>query len=163
MGRRTSWAGTSCPIARSADVLGEPWTLVILRDAHAGTTRFDEFRAHLGIADNVLASRLARMVETGLLARVPYRDKRGRTRDEYRLTEAGADTLPVIHALGAWGAAHTTSPTASEPMQLIHTACGELTRPGTRCDQCHAELSRDDLHRLESGTCREVPLAPPVH
>ncbi|MFI5613885.1 winged helix-turn-helix transcriptional regulator [Amycolatopsis sp. NPDC051903] len=161
MGRRTSWTGTSCPIARGADVLGEPWTLVILRDAHLGTTRFDEFRSHLGIADNVLAARLARMVETGLLARVPYRDG-GRTRDEYRLTEAGADTLPVIHALGRWGDAHTDSPTAAEPMQLVHTTCGELTRPGERCDHCGAGLTRTDLNRLELDTHEEVPLAAPV-
>ncbi|WP_326568692.1 helix-turn-helix domain-containing protein [Amycolatopsis rhabdoformis] len=161
MGRRSSWTGTSCPIARGADVLGEPWTLVILRDAHLGTTRFDDFRSHLGIADNVLASRLARMVETGLMTRVPYRDG-GRTREEYRLTQAGADTLPVIHALGAWGDTYTNSPTPSDPLRLVHTPCGEPTRPGEKCDHCGATLTRAELHRLEHGTDDEVPLAEPV-
>ncbi|MGW4486790.1 winged helix-turn-helix transcriptional regulator [Amycolatopsis sp. NPDC004368] len=159
MGRRSSWDGTSCPIARGADVLGEPWTLVILRDTHAGTTRFDDFRGNLGIADNVLAARLRRMVETGLMARVPYRDS-GRTRDEYRLTRAGADTLPVIHALGDWGDTHTHSPTAGEPMRLVHTTCGEITRPGETCDHCAAKLSRAELLRLDNDD--QVPLAEPV-
>ncbi|MEV6900980.1 helix-turn-helix domain-containing protein [Amycolatopsis sp. NPDC051372] len=161
MGRRSSWEGTSCPIARGADVLGEPWTLVILRDAHAGTTRFDEFRSRLGIADNVLSARLARMVETGLMTRVPYRDG-GRTRDEYRLTQAGADTLPVIHALGAWGDTYTHSPTPSEPMLLIHTPCGEPTRPGEKCDHCGGDLNRTELRRLEKDSHEQVPLAEPI-
>ncbi|MEW2505570.1 helix-turn-helix domain-containing protein [Amycolatopsis sp. NPDC047767] len=161
MGRRSSWEGTPCPIARGADVLGEPWTLVILREAHAGTTRFDEFRTTLGIADNVLSSRLARMVETGLMARVPYRDG-GRTRDEYRLTQAGADTLPVIHALGAWGDTYTHSPAPGEPMQLVHTPCGELTRPGEKCDHCGGDVHRTELRRFTKDTHEQVPLAQPV-
>jgi len=79
-------------------------------------TRFERFRDRLGIADNVLAVRLARMVQTGLLTRVPYRDG-GRTRHEYQLTQAGADTLPVIHALARWGDAHTSAAAATDPVR----------------------------------------------
>jgi DNA-binding HxlR family transcriptional regulator len=162
MGRRSDWTGTSCPTARGADVLGEPWTLLLLRDAHAGITRFEQFREHLGIADNVLSARLARMVETGLLTRVPYRDG-GRARAEYRLTPAGADTLPILHAIAAWGDAHTSSPTPSEPMRLVHTACGHSTRPGEACDHCGAALERADLHLVETWVHHfDRPLAEPV-
>ncbi|MFC7641932.1 winged helix-turn-helix transcriptional regulator [Streptosporangium lutulentum] len=63
-----------CPIGRAVGLLGERWTLLILRNANLGTTRFDAFRAELGVADNILSNRLARLVEAGLLARVPYRD-----------------------------------------------------------------------------------------
>src|SRR2546423_14304005 len=129
MSRRITWEDASCPAARPADVLPEPWTLLILRNATAGTTRFEDFRAQLGIADNVLTTRLAKLVDRGLLTKLPYRDG-GRTRYEYRLTRAGSDALPVLHALGAWGDAHTTSTSADGPMQLGHSGCGDPTRPG---------------------------------
>ena len=80
-------ASRSCPIGRAGDLLGDRWTLLILRDATAGITRFDAFRENLGIADNILSGRLARLVEAGVLAKVPYRDG-NRTRQEYRLTQA---------------------------------------------------------------------------
>ena len=80
--------------------VGDRWTLLILRNANLGTTRFDDFRSELGIADNILSARLARLVQAGLLTRLPYRGT-GRTRHEYRLTTAGADMLPVLHALAA--------------------------------------------------------------
>ncbi|WIY03149.1 helix-turn-helix domain-containing protein [Amycolatopsis mongoliensis] len=162
MSRRTTWEGTPCPIARAADVLAEPWTLLILRNATAGTTRFEDFRTQLGIADNVLTTRLAKLVDRGLLTKLPYRDG-GRTRHEYRLTKAGSDALPVLHALGAWGDAYTSAEDAAGPMQLVHVGCGELTRPGTFCDSCGKPLVRDDLawraSRLREGT---IPLAEPV-
>jgi DNA-binding HxlR family transcriptional regulator len=162
MSRRITWEGAACPIARAADVLGEPWTLLILRNATAGTTRFEDFRAELGIADNVLTTRLAKLVDRGLLTKLPYRDG-GRTRHEYRLTQAGSDALPVLHALGAWGDAHTSSENARGPMRLVHTRCGRLTRPGTKCDSCGKPLVRDDL--AWQGTWLgdgEIPLADPV-
>ena len=162
MGRRTSWGGVPCPIARAVDVLGEPWTLLILRNATTGTTRFDAFRADLGIADNVLAARLTRLVEAGLLVRRPYRDG-GRTREEYRLTQAGADALPVLEALGAWGTRHTTPAEPAEPMQVVHLACGEPTAPGATCDACGALLRRAELGwRRPWRSPDPVPLAEPV-
>src|ERR1700751_2496923 len=78
-----------CPIGRAGDLLGDRWTLLILRDATAGITRFDAFRENLGIADNILSARLRRLVEAGVLTRVPHRDG-NRTRNEYRLAGGGA-------------------------------------------------------------------------
>src|SRR3954447_17886676 len=99
MSRRITWEGAACPIARAADVLGEPWTLLILRNATAGTTRFEDFRAELGIPDSVLPPRLPKLAARGLLTKLPSREG-ARTRHEYRLTQAGSDALPVLHALG---------------------------------------------------------------
>ncbi|MEQ0562214.1 helix-turn-helix domain-containing protein [Amycolatopsis sp. NEAU-NG30] len=163
MSRRITWADAPCPIARAADVLGEPWTLLILRNATAGTTRFEDFRSQLGIADNVLTTRLAKLVDRGLLTRLPYRDG-GRTRHEYRLTQAGSDALPVLHALGAWGDAHTSAEKSAGPMSLIHTRCGRPTRPGAKCDSCGKPLARDDLAWRSSWLGPdEIPLAEPVN
>ncbi|WP_410615504.1 winged helix-turn-helix transcriptional regulator [Amycolatopsis sp. lyj-109] len=162
MSRRITWADAACPIARAADVLGEPWTLLILRNATAGTTRFEDFRAQLGIADNVLTTRLAKLVDRGLLTKLPYRDG-GRTRHEYRLTQAGSDALPVLHALGAWGDAHASSEHPPGPMTLIHSRCGQPTRPGAKCDACGKNLARGDLAWRGSWLGEgEIPLAEPV-
>lgn len=133
-----------CPVARAAGILGDRWTLLILRNANLGTTRFDDFRSELGIADNVLSARLARLVQAGLLTRLPYRTT-GRTRHEYRLTTAGADMLPVLHALAGWGQEHTHPGNAAEPMQIIHQACGQPLAPGGYCPQCGRSPARDEI------------------
>jgi DNA-binding HxlR family transcriptional regulator len=93
-----------CPIARSLDKVGEWWSILILRDALHGLTRFDEFRKSLGIAPNMLTRRLNALVEAGLLERRRYSERP--PRDEYLLTEAGRDFQPVIHGLLAWGNKH---------------------------------------------------------
>src|SRR5580693_10527060 len=115
-------ASRSCPIGRAGDLLGDRWTLLILRDATAGITRFDAFRENLGIADNILSARLARLVEAGVLVKAPYRDG-NRTRHEYRLTQAGADLLPMLRALADWGTRHTSPATEAAPMQILHVSC----------------------------------------
>ena len=162
MSRRITWEDASCLIARAADILGEPWTLLILRNATAGTTRFEDFRSQLGIADNVLTTRLAKLVDRGLLRKLPYRDG-GRTRHEYRLTQAGSDALPVLHALGTWGDTYTSAENAFGPMTLVHTGCGQPTRPGAKCDSCGKSLARDDLAWRGSWLGEdEIRLAEPV-
>ena len=107
-----------CPIDRAVQIIGDRWMLRILRHATYGVTRFDDFRNQLGIADNILSNRLGCLVESGLLVKVAYRDER-RTRHEYRLTRAGADVLPVLHALAGWGQQHTRSAERAEPMRVI--------------------------------------------
>ena len=87
---RSDWSTATCPIARSADVLADPWVLLILRELFSGRTRFDELRDATGAADSVLARRLASMTEAGLVRRD---DERG-----YLLTEVGRETLPILHA-----------------------------------------------------------------
>jgi len=93
-----------CPIARSLSVLGDAWSMLILRDAHVGFTRFDQFRKSLGIAPTMLTKRLSVLVEEGLLEKRQYSEHP--PREEYLLTEAGKDFLPALFVIGAWGRKH---------------------------------------------------------
>lgn len=90
-----------CPIARSLAFVGDAWSMLILRDAHAGLTRFDQFRKSLGIAPTILTRRLATLTEEGLLEKRRYSERP--PREEYLLTAAGHDFLPVLFMIGAWG------------------------------------------------------------
>lgn len=99
-----------CSIARSLEVLGHKWSLLIVREATIrGRTRFADFRAALGIAPDVLTDRLTRLVDAGILDRRPYREAGERERVEYVLTEAGRALLPVLGAISAWGDVHRPS------------------------------------------------------
>jgi DNA-binding HxlR family transcriptional regulator len=102
--QRKSFADMSCPIARSLEQVGEWWSILILRDAFAGKTRFDEFQQSLGIAPNMLARRLASLVQAGMLERRPYSTRP--PRDEYVLTERGRDFRTVLVALLTFGDRH---------------------------------------------------------
>jgi DNA-binding HxlR family transcriptional regulator len=132
-----------CPITRAVDLLADKWTLLILKNATVGMTRFDEFSADLGIADNILSARLSRLVEAGLMTRVPYRGV-GRTRHEYKLTEAGADVLPLLRRLADWGHKHTTVNGATgEPIRFVHTVCGNPMEQGEYCPACDITVPRE--------------------
>jgi DNA-binding HxlR family transcriptional regulator len=102
--RRKSFGNMQCPIARSLERVGEWWSILILRDAFHGLTRFDQFQESLGIAPNMLTRRLNSLVEAGLLERRRYSERP--PRDEYVLTETGRDFRPVLWALLAWGNKH---------------------------------------------------------
>ena len=102
--RRKSFGDMQCPIARSLERVGEWWSMLILRDASLGLTRFDEFQESLGIAPNILARRLKNLVEAGLLERRRYSERPPRY--EYVLTQAGRDFRPVLWAFVAWGNKH---------------------------------------------------------
>ena len=93
-----------CLIARSLALVGDAWSMLIMRDAHAGLARFDEFRKSLGIAPTILTRRLAALTAEGLLEKRRYTERP--PREEYVLTAAGRDFLPVLFAIGAWGAKH---------------------------------------------------------
>jgi len=99
---KLSWG--VCPVGRGLARAGDAWSMLILRDAGLGQTRFDDFQKGLGIAPNILTKRLAALVEAGLLERRRYNDRP--PRDEYVLTEAGRDYLPVLQALGGWARKH---------------------------------------------------------
>jgi DNA-binding HxlR family transcriptional regulator len=103
MNSKKSSADT-CPIARSLAFLGDAWTVLILRDANAGLTRFDQFRKSLGIAPTMLTKRLATLTKEKLLEKRQYSDRP--PREEYVLTDAGRDYLPVLFMIGAWGRKH---------------------------------------------------------
>jgi len=102
--RRKSFETQQCPIARSLERVGEWWSILILRDAFLGATRFDQFEKSLHIAPNILTRRLVALVAAGLLEKRPYRVRP--PRDEYLLTERGRDFRPVLWALVAWGNHH---------------------------------------------------------
>src|SRR5919199_5398540 len=123
--QRKSFGTMSCPIARSLERVGEWWSILILRDALHGLTRFDEFRKSLGIAPNMLSRRLNGLVEAGLLERRRYSEHP--PRDEYRLTERGRDFRPVVLALLAWGNRHFAPEGAS--VVLINRKTGEPVDP----------------------------------
>jgi DNA-binding HxlR family transcriptional regulator len=140
---RSDWSASTCPIARSLDVVGDPWVLLILRNALLGSRRYEQFRAELGIADNVLSRRLAAMVESGLLCQVPYRAEH-RTHHEYQITGAGTDLLPVLHALAQWGNKHRTGPDR-EPLGIVHRPCGHRTTTSDVCSRCGEVLRPEDV------------------
>ena len=139
---RSDWSEAGCPIARSLDVVGDPWVLLVLREALTGATRFDQLRDALGVADNVLSRRLSSMVDGGLLVRTPYADQH-RTRHEYVLTGAGRDLLPVLNALAQWGDRHRSRPTGR--LEVVHEGCGGTSASADTCTTCGARLTPDTV------------------
>ncbi|MBO9049493.1 winged helix-turn-helix transcriptional regulator [Curtobacterium flaccumfaciens] len=113
-----------CPIARSLDVLGEKWTLMIVRDALGGSTRFSQFQQSLGIPREVLTARLASLVDGGVLERTTYKPEGARAREEYVLTDAGRDLSLVLLALGGWADRHRPSERASD-LRFVDAETGE--------------------------------------
>ncbi len=113
-----------CSIARSLEVLGERWTLLVVREACWGRTRFSDIRQALGVAPDVLADRLATLVDVGVLERRPYRVEGGRQREEYVLTPAGEDLRVVLGALNDWGDQHRPAPTGPAST-FVEAATGE--------------------------------------
>lgn len=135
---RSDWSEATCPIARTLDVVGDPWVMLVLREAVQGATRFEQFRGALGVADSVLSNRLSAMVEAGLMTRAPYRSG-NRTRTGYVLTDAGADLLPVLHALVRWGDTHRPGPDG--PLRIHHDDCGSETHRADSCSACGEALT----------------------
>jgi DNA-binding HxlR family transcriptional regulator len=123
--KRKSFGAMSCPIARGLERVGEWWSILILRDAFAGMTRFDEFQKSLGIAPNMLTRRLTALVEAGLLERHRYSEHP--PRDEYRLTARGHDFRPVLLTMLAWGNRHFSPEGAS--LQIVDAATGAEADP----------------------------------
>ena len=118
--RHTSLSAMPCPIARSLDRVGEWWSILILRDALRGVTRFDDFRRSLGVAPNMLTRRLGALVESGMLERRRYSERP--PRDEYVLTARGRDFRPVLLSLLAWGNRHFAPEGPS--VEVVHRVTG---------------------------------------
>jgi DNA-binding HxlR family transcriptional regulator len=131
----------TCSIARTLEVVGERWTLLLLRDAFLGVRRFDEFQADLGIARNVLADRLGKLVEAGVLERRPYSERP--LRHEYRLTEKGRDLWPVLFDLARWGDRHDAPD--GPPVLFVHRGCGGRVDDHRLCERCGAPLEARDV------------------
>jgi DNA-binding HxlR family transcriptional regulator len=133
-----------CSIARTLELIGEKWTMLVLREAFNRVRRFDDMQRRIGAPRQVLSQRLGRLVSAGILTRVPYREPGQRTRYEYRLTGAGRDLYPVLVALMHWGDKHR--PTAEGPaMELSHRGCGEPIGLQIRCAADHRVDSPRDV------------------
>lgn len=145
--RRTSFAGWQCSIARTMDLLGDQWTLLVLREAFHGVRRFDQFQVSLGIARNTLTERLDRLVGAGLLERVHYQVKPARY--EYLLLPMGRDFFPVLTAIMRWGDRWLDGGDGA-PVTLRHTGCGQPTHAEVRCATCAGELTVESV-RMEPG------------
>lgn len=136
-----------CSIARSLEVVGERWTLLILRDALLGLTRFDEFRDNLGVASNVLTARLEHLCAEGLLERHAYQERP--VRHEYLLTEKGREVGPALLMLMKWGDRYY--PTKDGPPRLtVHRGCGGNVDERLRCGRCGRRVGFEDL-QVEPG------------
>jgi DNA-binding HxlR family transcriptional regulator len=126
----------NCTIGRAMAILGERWTLVVLREVFNGIRRFDDMQQHAGIPRQVLTDRLARLVEHGVLRREPYRLPGERTRHEYRLTPKGFDLYPVMVALAAWGDRYLADP-EGPPVTFHHVDCGAPVQVQLDCTEGH--------------------------
>ena len=144
--RRASFADMHCSIAQSLEVIGEWWTLLILRDCFLGVSRFEDFVERLGIARNVLTDRLDTLVDAGVLRRRPYDEARGR--HDYLLTEKGLALWPVMTALRQWGDEWILGE-GNEPILLEHRDRGHRTTVQMTCDEC-GEI-------LDARSVRAVP------
>ncbi len=140
--KKTSFAEFSCSIARTVDVVGERWAMLILRSVFLGVTRFEDLQRELGIARNVLAERLDALVSHGVLERLPYQQHP--PRHQYVLTEKGRDLLSPLLAIMAWGD-RWESGDAGAPVELRHDACGNATRPEVVCSCCGERLTVETL------------------
>ncbi|MBQ1045322.1 MULTISPECIES: winged helix-turn-helix transcriptional regulator [unclassified Micromonospora] len=151
------WSVENCTIARAMEILGERWTLVVLREVFNGVRRFDDMRVRTGIPRQVLTNRLAMLVERGVLRREPYREPGSRPRHEYRLTGMGLDLWPVLVAVLGWGDRYLADPEGS-PLSVAHRDCGAEVRVALRCAEGHEITeARDVLPRPGPGARRRAP------
>jgi DNA-binding HxlR family transcriptional regulator len=142
MALRSDWSEATCPIARAIDVVGDPWTLLILREALSGARRFEDFKRRLQASDNILAARLAQMVADGLLQARPYSGG-DRPRREYLPTRTAADAVPILQALAAWGHDHRGTPADQPAFEVICGSCGRVSGRSEACEHCGALLDVD--------------------
>ncbi|MEU7609962.1 helix-turn-helix domain-containing protein [Micromonospora sp. NPDC049204] len=151
------WSVENCTIARAMEILGERWTLVVLREVFTGVRRFDDMRVRTGIPRQVLTNRLAGLVERGVLRREPYREPGSRLRHEYLLTEKGLDLWPVLVAVLGWGDRHLADAEGS-PLTVTHRDCGALVHVELRCADGHdVGRVRDVVPRPGPGARRRTP------
>ncbi|ORB41978.1 winged helix-turn-helix transcriptional regulator [Mycobacterium persicum] len=133
----SDYQGQDCALARALAILGERWTLLIIRDAFHGLTRYDEFLRSLGLATNILSARLQKLVERGVLERTG-------PRGSYHLTQKGRDLFPVVLTLMAWADRYEQGPAGPE-VAILHTGCDQPAGGGLRCEHCGDPITLRDL------------------
>jgi DNA-binding HxlR family transcriptional regulator len=142
--QRTNFGEMACSIARTLDVIGEPWSPLILRDVWVGMSRFEQIQIDLGISRKVLTERLHHLVETGVLERKPYDN---RPRYEYVLTEMGTELVDMLMVMTAWGD-KWLSGAAGPPVLYRHHACGEISHVELTCANCGKPMHAGDIDAL---------------
>jgi DNA-binding HxlR family transcriptional regulator len=140
--RRTTISDLNCSIAQTLEVVGDWWSLLIVRDCLFGVRRFEQLQTRLQISRNVLTQRLEWLVEHGVLERRPYQDRP--VRHEYVLTEKGRDLWPVLEAMRGWGDRWYAPD--GPPVEGVHDACGEAMHAVPTCDVCGQRLERTGMH-----------------
>lgn len=149
MGRTADYSRQSCSIAATLEVIGDPWTLLVIRDAFRGVRRFEQWQERLGVARNVLASRLKSLVQHGVLEPRVYSERP--LRHEYVLTPKGKDLYKVLLTLHAWGASHLYGEEGAG-VSFVHKPCGHELQPVLTCACCHEEVKPRDLEmKIEPG------------
>jgi DNA-binding HxlR family transcriptional regulator len=154
--QRKSFADMNCSVAQCLEIVGEWWTLLILRDVFLGYSRFDEFESRLGIARNVLTQRLERLVGAGVLERVPYQERP--VRHDYLLTDKGRDLWHVVTAMRQWGDRWAAPDGA--PVEIVHAGCGEVVDVVPSCSHCGEELSPRNVKARPGPGLRSTPATP---
>jgi DNA-binding HxlR family transcriptional regulator len=154
--QRTSFKDMNCSLAQCLEVVGEWWSMLILRDAFLGVSRFDEFQARLGISRNVLNQRLGHLVEEGVLERVPYQDRP--PRHDYRLTPKGRDLWHVITAMRQWG--DRWAAPGGSPVELVHSSCGHVAEAVPTCSECGEALEARTVRAVAGPGSRGETILP---
>jgi DNA-binding HxlR family transcriptional regulator len=150
-----TYEGQNCSVAKTLELVGERWTVLILREVYFGHRRFDEMADTLGIARNVLTARLQRLVDEGVLDKVAYQERPARY--EYRLTEKGLDLWPVLVTLMHFGDRYYAP--GGPPVVLTHRDCGGAVDAHRICERCGARLTARDV-RAYAGPGATAPAAP---
>ncbi|HYB87178.1 MAG TPA: helix-turn-helix domain-containing protein [Streptosporangiaceae bacterium] len=145
----------NCAIGATIGIIGEKWTFLVLREVFNGVRRFDDMQRRTRAPRQILSDRLARLVDQGLLRKVPYQERGQRSRHEYRLTEAGLDLYPVLVALMQWGDKHAADP-AGPPALLTHRDCGEPVRLELICAAGHRLASAREVTPLPGPGARKI-------
>jgi DNA-binding HxlR family transcriptional regulator len=142
--QRTNFGEMACSIARTMDVIGEPWSPLILRDVWVGLTRFEQIQEDLGISRKVLTERLNHLVDRGILERRPY-DRRPRY--AYVLTQKGTELVDLLMVMAAWGDTWLAGK-AGPPVLYRHHACGQISQVDLRCAGCGEPMHATDVDVL---------------
>lgn len=153
---RKSFAEMDCSVAQCLEVVGEWWSMLVIRDCFMGVTRFEDFQRRLGISRNILKERLNSLVDAEVLVRVSYSEHPPRY--DYKLTQKGRDLWPVLTAMRQWGDQYAAPNGA--PIDLVHNSCGQLTHAEMICAWCGERLTARNVHAVP-GTGRGIhPLLP---
>ena len=142
--QRTDFGAMACSIARTLDVIGEPWSPLVLRDVWVGLSRFDQIQADLGISRKVLTERLDHLVHHGVVERRPYDN---RPRYEYVLTPKGTELVDLLMVMAGWGDRWQAG-TAGPPVLYRHHACGQVSSVDLRCNHCGEPMHALDVEVL---------------